>query len=43
MLGSHRLDAVERELELEVDGLLGPQSAVVVEDGDAVVLPDELR
>jgi len=30
------LDAIERERELEVHRLLGPERAVVVEDGDAL-------
>jgi hypothetical protein len=37
------LDAVERELELEVERLLRPERAVVVEDGDALLLRDEAR
>ena len=36
MLRRQRLHAVEREGELEVDRLLGPERAVVVEDGDAL-------
>ena len=36
MLRRQRLDAVEREGDLEVDRLLGPQRAVVVEGGDAL-------
>jgi hypothetical protein len=34
--GRHRLHLVEREGELEVDRLLGPEHAVVVEDGDTL-------
>ena len=36
MLRRQRLDAVEREGELDVHRLLGPERAVVVEDGDAL-------
>ena len=36
MLRRHRLDPVDREDELEVDRLLGPQRAVIVEGGDAL-------
>ena len=36
----HRPEPVEREEELEVDGLLGPEGAVVVEDRHAVVRRD---
>ena len=36
MLRGHRLDLIEGEGELDVDGLLRPQRAVVVEDGDAL-------
>ena len=43
MLRSQRLDAIEREGELEVDRLLGPQRAVVVEDGDALGRRHEIR
>jgi hypothetical protein len=42
MLRRERLDAVEREQELEVHRLLAPQRAVVVEDGDALLRLDEL-
>ena len=35
MLRCQSLDAVEREEELEIHRLLGPQGAVVVEDGNA--------
>ncbi len=34
MLGSQHLDAVEREHELGIQWLLGPQRAVIVEGGD---------
>jgi hypothetical protein len=37
MLRRERLDPVEREGELEVDRLLGPERAVVVEGGDALL------
>ena len=43
MLGRHRLDAVEREGQLEVHRLLGPQRAVVVEGGDALGGRHEIR
>ena len=43
VLRRQRLDAVERERELEVDRLLGPQRAVVVEDGDALGDRHEVR
>jgi len=43
MLGRQRLDAVDDEQELEVERLLGPQRAVVVEDGDAFGGRDEVR
>ena len=36
MLRRHRLDAVEREGDLEIERLLAPQRAVIVEDGDAL-------
>jgi hypothetical protein len=35
MFRGHRFDPVEREEELEVHRLFGPERAVVVEDGDA--------
>ena len=35
MLGCERLDTVEREEDLEIHRLFGPQGAVVVEHGDA--------
>jgi hypothetical protein len=37
-----RAFAVEREGKLEIDGLLGPQRAVIVEDGDALRHVDEV-
>ena len=43
MLGRERLDPIEGEECLEVDGLLGPQGAVVVEDGDALGGQHEVR
>ena len=43
VLGGERLDAVDREEELEVDRLLGPERAVVVENGDAPRRRHELR
>ena len=43
MLRRQRLDAVEREGELEVHRLLGPERAVVVEDGDALGGRHEVR
>src|SRR5262245_66085824 len=36
MLWRERLHTIERELELEVDRLLRPERAIVVERGDAV-------
>jgi len=36
------LHAVEREQELKIHRLLGPQSAVIVESGDALVLRHEV-
>ena len=41
--GRERLDAVEREEQLEVHRLLGPERAVVVEGGDALGGRDEVR
>jgi hypothetical protein len=41
-LRRERLHAVEREGELEVHRLLGPQRAVVVEHGDALGWNDEI-
>ena len=43
MLRRQRLDAIEREGELEIDRLLGPQRAVVVEGGDALGRRHEIR
>ena len=43
MLRRERLDAVEREEELEVHRLLGPERAVVVEGGDALGRRHEVR
>jgi hypothetical protein len=43
MLRRQRLDAVNRERDLEVDRLLGPQRAVVVEGGDALFDRNEIR
>ena len=43
MLRRHRLDAVEREGNLEVIRLLGPQRAVIVEGGDALGRPARNR
>ncbi len=43
MLRGHRTDAIDREEELEVHGLLGPQRAVVVEGGDPIGLGHEVR
>src|SRR5262249_21380737 len=37
------LDAVDREGDLEIDRLLAPQRAVVVEGGDAFIDRDEIR
>ena len=42
MLRRQRLDAVEREGELDVHRLLDPQRAVVVERGDALGLGHEV-
>jgi hypothetical protein len=42
MLGSERPDAVDGKEELEVERLLGPQGAVVVEGGDALGLRHEV-
>jgi hypothetical protein len=42
VLGGHGRHARQREGELEVHGLLGPQRAVVVEDGDALGRGHEL-
>jgi hypothetical protein len=36
MLRRHRLDAIEREGELEVDRLFGPQRPVIVEGRDTL-------
>ena len=36
MLRRLRLDAIDREGDLEIDRLLGPERAVVVEGGDAL-------
>ncbi len=36
MLRSQRLDPVKHETELEIEWLLSPKRAVVVEDGDAI-------
>ena len=43
MLRRQRLDAVEREGELEIDRLLAPQRAVIVEGGDAFGRWHEVR
>ena len=43
MLRRQRLDAVEREGELEIHRLLAPQRAVVVEHGDALGGGHEIR
>jgi hypothetical protein len=43
MLRCERLHAIERERELKIDRLLGPQRAVVVEHGDALVPRHEIR
>ena len=43
VLRRQRLHAVDRERELEVDRLLGPQRAVVVEGGDALGMRHEVR
>ena len=43
MLRRQHLDAVECEQELEVQRLLGPERAVIVEDGDAFGFRDEVR
>ena len=43
MLRRQRLDAVDREGDLEVDRLLAPQRAVVVEGGDALGGRHEVR
>jgi hypothetical protein len=43
VLRRQRLDAVEREGKLEIDRLLGPQRAVVVERGDPLLGWDEVR
>ena len=42
MLRGERLHAVEREEELEIHRLLGPERAVVVEDRDALGGRDEV-
>jgi hypothetical protein len=42
VVGGHRLHAVDGEEELEVGRLLGPEAAVVVEDGDALGGRDEV-
>src|SRR5215207_1601756 len=42
VLGGQRLDAVEDEPELDIEWLLAPEGAIVVEDGDAVTLRHEL-
>ena len=43
MLRRHRLDAVEREGGLEIDRLLAPQRAVIVEHRDALSGRHEVR
>jgi hypothetical protein len=43
MLRRHRLHPVERQGDLEIDRLLGPQRAVVVEGGDALFDRDKVR
>ena len=41
--GGQRLDPIDREHDLEIHRLLGPQRAVVVEGGDALVERHEIR
>ena len=43
MLRAKRLDAVQREEELDIHRLLGPQRAVVVERGNALGGRHEVR
>ena|ERR1700722_10039644 len=43
MLGSHRLQAINDERELEIHRLLGPQGSIVIEDRDPLFGFDELR
>ena len=43
VLRRQRLDAVEREGELDIHRLLDPQRAVIVEGGDALILGHEIR
>ena len=43
MLRRQRLHAVERKSELEIHRLLGPERAVIVEGGDALVDGHEVR
>ena len=42
VLGCQGLDTIEDEECLDIHGLLGPQSAVVVEDGDPIGDGDEV-
>ena len=37
MLRSEGCDPIHGERELKIDGLLGPERAVIVEDGDALL------
>ena len=43
MLRRQRLHPIDRERELEIDRLLGPERAVVVEGGDALLDRNEIR
>jgi hypothetical protein len=43
MLRRHCLDPIECEQELEVQRLLAPQRAVIVEDSDALCFGHEVR
>jgi hypothetical protein len=42
MLRRHRFDPIEREGELKIIGLLGPQRAVIVEHRDAFLSGNEI-
>jgi len=42
MIRRHRLDPVQRESELGIDRVLGPQGSVIVEGGDALGGRDEV-
>jgi hypothetical protein len=43
MLRRHRLHAIERECNLEIEWLLTPQGSVVIEDRDPIFGFDEVR